>query len=675
MKLIRVHIKNFRSCRDVQLELDSMHALVGANNSGKSAVLHALDFLFNPSAKTLNEESFWNKDPKLEIRVEAEFSDLSDTEKSALGPYLKPDGTFHMARSARWSARGGDGDVDEDQSEIKLTIGQQYKKLMPTIEWLQESKINGARIKDWWKSKEQLTVGGVSFYEFLGTSKAPSVTDWKEKAASFLIENDEIIPKQDTWEDNPQGYAGVLKGTLPFFILVPAVRDVTDEAKGTKTSPFGRLLYAILDTITDEQKAAIGGILDSISKQMNRVGGGERVPLIADTEVKLNSLMADFFAGCDLEIEFATPTLEVLLTAPRLYVDDGFRTSVENKGHGLQRAVIFTILRRYAELMTSSPAGKKRNLILAVEEPEIYMHPQAQRTIRRVFRKISVAGDQVLFSTHSALLVDVAYFDEIIRLEKCQGDIAGKKVTTSSAWQLPMRKMIVDIEERRPNLKGMVTDNSIRELYSNVYNPRRNEGFFASKIILVEGPTEEYSLPIYADAIPNCSLDPLGISVVESGGKGSMDRLFRIFNELHIPCYMLFDFDKNSGEANRIAESNELLRLAGEEVTDSATFFVGDHVAFFVNEWEQDLKGEIPDHDALVASARGELGLNDSSGKPLIARAIARKLTAHTPAVIPVSIKAILEKAVSVMWRCSSLRAPSGVQSQGPMSAKSAEVS
>ncbi len=39
MKLSFVRIQNFRSCRDVTLELDHLHGLVGANNAGKSTVL------------------------------------------------------------------------------------------------------------------------------------------------------------------------------------------------------------------------------------------------------------------------------------------------------------------------------------------------------------------------------------------------------------------------------------------------------------------------------------------------------------------------------------------------------------------------------------------------------------------------------------------------------------
>ncbi len=655
MKLTHLRIHNFRSCRELSLEIGNMHALVGANNAGKSSVLRALDFLFNPSAKSLNEESFWNKDTSLEIRVEAIFTDLTDKEKEGLGAYLKADGTFHMARSAKM---GTSGESDSDQGEDKIVIGQHYKKPEPEPEWLQDSHINGSNIKEWWKKKEQLVVNGVSFGDFLGSPKEPKVNDWKEKAKEFVSTHADKIPMKDVWIDNPKGYANVLKGTLPFFVLVPAVRDVTEEAKASKSSPFGKLLFAILDTVKQEKKSKIEGILAEVSKQMNRSGGPERVDLIAETEKQLNNLLTDFFSGCDLEIEFQTPTLELLLSAPKLYVDDGFRNAVENKGHGLQRAVIFTILRRYAEHMTSSVEGKNRNLILAVEEPELYMHPQAQRTIRRVFRRIAEGGDQVFFSTHSSLLVDVAYFDEIIRMEGIFETIDGKKTMVSKAWQLPMPKMIMDLECRLPHLKGKATQESMRDLYSHAYNPRRNEGFFASKIVLVEGPTEEYSLPIYADALSDCAFDPQGISVVECGGKGSMDRLFRIFNELHIPCFMLFDYDKDNSDKDIINKSKELLALAGESQNVPSSLLVADRVACFPSKWETDLKSEIPGIDALEGDARKELGLSNDTGKPLIARYIARKLISKSPPVVPPSLKNIIEKAVKVTWGKSCLQVP-----------------
>ena len=276
-----------------------MHALVGANNAGKSSVLRALDFLFNPSTKLLSEESFWNKDANLEIRVEAIFSDLTDKEYEALHAYLYADGTFHMARSARMGTKSGVSDSDFEQSEGKIEIGQHYKKPAPEPEWLQESNINTTNIREWWKNKDQLIVNGVSFAEFIGGTKPPGVETCKEKAKEFISTHNDKIPMKDAWFDNPKGYAGVLKGTLPFFVLVPAVRDVAEDSKGTKTSSFGKLLYAILDTVTEEKKSKIGSILGEVSKQMNRAGGAERVPLIAETENQLNKLLNDFFIGCD----------------------------------------------------------------------------------------------------------------------------------------------------------------------------------------------------------------------------------------------------------------------------------------------------------------------------------------------------------------------------------------
>jgi hypothetical protein len=194
-----------------------MHALVGANNAGKSAVLRALDFLFNPSTKLLNEESFWNKDTNLEIRVEAIFSDLTNKEKEALGAYLNTDGTFHMARSARMGTRGGESESDSEQGEDKIGIGQHCKKPVPQPEWLQESNITSINIKEWWKQKNQLNVNGVSFADFLGGTTAPTVGGWKDKAKEFIETHADKIPKKDTWIDNPKGYANVRCHFLSLF--------------------------------------------------------------------------------------------------------------------------------------------------------------------------------------------------------------------------------------------------------------------------------------------------------------------------------------------------------------------------------------------------------------------------------------------------------------------------
>ncbi len=137
-----------------------------------------------------------------------------------------------------------------------------------------------------------------------------------------------------------------------------------------------------------------------------------------------------------------------------------------------------------------------------------------------------------------------------------------------------------------------------------------------------------------------------------------MDRLFRIFNELHIPCFILFDYDKDNSDSGTIKKSNELLALAGESYDKPSSLFVADGAACFPHKWETDLKSEIPDSDNLETAARNELGISDDTGKPLVARYVARKLTSRNPSVVPPSLKKIIEKAVAVRWKKSCLQVP-----------------
>lgn len=645
-----VHIKNYRSCKNVRIDIGPMQALVGANNAGKSSIIRALDLLFNPSTTKVDEETFWNGDTDLQIWIEAFFNELSDIEKEdeKLKPFLRPDDTFHIARSVIWR-------IEESEEEAappgdgKPIISQHFCKPMPKYEWLQEGQINAKNITEWWKNKDDLGTGDAKFLDYVGTTK-PGVGVWKEKAKEFIENHLSADDFEDTWNDNPQGYAGVLKGTLPHFIFVPAVRDITDEAKVTKTNPFGKLLYAVLESVTTQQKTELETTLENLQKRLNRTGGVARLEGIVETEKRLNDVLKEYMP-CDLEIEFQPPTVETLLTTPHLFADDGFRNKVTNKGHGLQRSIIFSILRCYSELVTGADNHKKKPMIFAVEEPELYMHPQAQRNIRKVFREIADKDDQIIFTTHSSLLLDVAYFDEVIRVESVQEEIDGKKTVKSVVWQLPIEAMIEDLKARH-NVDA--TENSIRERYYHAYHPNRSEGFFAKSIILVEGATEQYALPIYAETAGH-SLVSLNISVVDSGGKGTMDRLYRIFNELGIPCFMLFDYDKDNRDREIVKKSMELLELVGESSDPPEKILIRDKVSCFPNKWETDLAPEIPNVEDLTASAKKDMGLSGDSGKPLIARYIAKKLTAQEPPVVPVSIQSILEKAVAVKWETCCL--------------------
>ena len=412
-----------------------------------------------------------------------------------------------------------------------------------------------------------------------------------------------------------------------------------------KTNPFGRLIHSIIEELDPDLKRQINDILGATTKRLNRSGGGDRIQAIADMERRLQLYVHEIIPA-DVELEFEPPDVETMFTTPTMMIDDGFRGPVELTGHGLQRAVIISILRAYADLSTARAEGRRRTLILGVEEPELYMHPSMLRSVRKVLRKIADAGDQVFFTTHNPGLVDVGFFDEIVRVE------SDAKTKSALVRQLSMANMIEDLETRWPERKGRVNPDSIRERYSHVYTTTRNEGFFAKKVILVEGPTELYCLPIYAATL-GIDFDLLGIVVVECGTKDQIDRLYRVFNELGIPCYALFDYDLG-GESE--GNSEQLLRALDMKAEKPVATVITNKVAYFKTAWEQELMKEIPGYEKLAGDATRSLGLRSDSGKPLRARYIAIALSKLEKPFVPPTIEKIIMRAMEVTYTGTCLR-------------------
>ena len=212
--------------------------------------------------------------------------------------------------------------------------------------------------------------------------------------------------------------------------------------------------------------------------------------------------------------------------------------------------------------------------------------------------------------------------------------------------------MIEDLETRWPKQKGKVSHDSMRERYSHAYTAGRNEGFFARRVLLVEGLTESYAASNLRASMGH-ELDVLGLAVIDCGGKDQIDRLYRIFNELKIPCFVLFDFDLSNEDAVATRASKAILEFLGEVDFEPTKTTINDHYACFKEKWEVDLAGEIPDHATHRANAAEVLG---STSKPLEARFIASQLALITPPHVPASVRDIISKAIAVKHRGSCLK-------------------
>jgi len=643
MKIQKIEIKNYRSLNNLIVYPKDILALVGRNNSGKSNLIKALELFFEGSIRLISDECFYNHKTEDPIEISITFGQLSDWERTQFEPWMMDGDKLVVGREIVCTG-----------AESPYTINTLATIKVPEPEWLRDDVIDSEKIVEWWAKKDDLRINDLDFGVELGTAK-PTVTKWREAAKKFLEDHRDEIPRKEEKRKNPKGYPGVLKGALPEFIYIPAVRDISEEAKVTKTNPFGQLINSVLEKISEEQKDIISKQLVEIEKRLNRSEAGERITAIKEIEIRLNELMAELM-DCDIEIEMTMPQLKEVFAGAKIYADDGLRTTIETKGHGMQRSMIFTILRAYASLSHVRKAAEKageRSTIFAIEEPELYLHPQSQRTLMSVFRDIASGRDQVIYSTQSGLFVDISHFDQICIMRREKKDEGYESYPT----QLLMSAMIEDLKVR----KGVdATEEGIREQYSHAFNPMINEGFFADKVVIVEGPSEQYALPIYADALAY-DLNRNNVSVVHSDGKGQMDRLLRMFNGFKIATYLWFDGDKKSNEKEVRDKTLELLILLGnpiEKIEDVKTK-VCDSYTILEYTLEETLKDELVDYENLVKKAMVALG---PTGKPLKHRFIANRLkmrvdNGESPEkVLPKTIIEIIKKIKELSYSSSILQ-------------------
>ncbi len=247
--------------------------------------------------------------------------------------------------------------------------------------------------------------------------------------------------------------------------------------------------------------------------------------------------------------------------------DMGLEFQASNLGMGVQASISIAILKAYSELNLANKSP------IFIDEPELYLHPQAQRNFYKILRDLSEnkhdvngnlvrEGTQVFYTTHSPNFLSAGNFNEIfiVRKTKEDGTFLRCAKLTDFIQDLRIRKNIESSEE------------DLLLHYKNAYEntgdtQKANEGFFAKKIILVEGQSETLLLPYFFDLVGFDFVKEC-VSIVRCGSKSEIDRFYRLYSEFGVPCYVIFDGDKQlegtAEEQNNIEKNKAILELFGE---------------------------------------------------------------------------------------------------------------
>ena len=191
--------------------------------------------------------------------------------------------------------------------------------------------------------------------------------------------------------------------------------------------------------------------------------------------------------------------------------------------HGMGTRSLAAVLtfRAYTTWRQAHLSGNRVHTMLALEEPESHLHPQAQRAL---FVQIEAIPGQRIISTHSPIIASQVGISQLRHFCK------NGAYTTVTRMSPP------------------ITQEDELKIKRTVLNTR-GDLLFARIIVLFEGEqTEDQALPIFAEKFWGRHPNALGITMIPVGGQNYRPFL-RLANDFQISWYIFSDGEQPSLDA------------------------------------------------------------------------------------------------------------------------------
>lgn len=619
-----VHVRNLRCILDRALNCEPLTVIVGPNGAGKSSFLRALE-LFYASSPRFGEDDFYNKETDHDIEISITFKELEEDALRKFVAYL--DGE-ELTVTRVLSLRDGKSSAKFHGSRL------QNADFIPVRE-----AGNATAVRQKYAELRQRP-------EYADLPTANSQSAALEAMRQWELEHPE---KCTRLRDDGQffGFTGVAQGYLgrsTRLISIPAVRDAAEDATEGKGHPITEILDLVIRA-TLANREELKELREQAQKRYGELMEAGTAKELQELEGKLTSTLKTYVPDAAVELQWITeggvdiamPKADVKL------VEHDYHTVVAKAGHGLQRAFILTMLQHLAAVQAEAPTDEGAearisveenasleglsstmpSLVLVIEEPELYQHPSRQRHLSNILSKLAsgtVPGvakrTQVIYSTHSPLFVGIDRFNQvrvlrkivdasdkprIARVVEVKGDAIAKEL-----WEA------CDGKDRSGNPVPEYTWETLQPRLQAIMTPWMAEGFFADVVALVEGEDERAAI-LGAALAKDYDFESLGIAVIPSGGKSSLDRPCLIFQKFEIPVYMVWDSDKDKKGA-KPRENHILLRIVGGQISDWPCG-VNEKFACFENKLEDTVCKEIgqENFESLLEQLQEEFGYSSKS--------------------------------------------------------------
>jgi putative ATP-dependent endonuclease of OLD family len=397
------------------------------------------------------------------------------------------------------------------------------------------------------------------------------------------------------------GFTGVGQGYLgkyTRFIRIPAVRDASEDATEKKGSCVTEIMNLVVRSVLALRKD-VTDFKEETKTKYKDIMDPSKLTELTTLETQLSQTLQYYVPDAEVLLRWSE-LADIDIPLPQAHtklLEDGYESSVQRTGHGLQRAFILTMLQHLVAAREQKPEQEATeeqetnqfeqpqlpNLILAIEEPELYQHPSRQRHLATVLDQLAegnVPGvahkTQVIYSTHAPLFIGLDHFDQIRLLRKVNGEADKPKITKVTSV------ILGHVANDLWTLDGQQGDNytaeTLRPRMQAVMTPWMNEGFFADVAVMVEGEGDRAALLAAGSALGyNC--ESMGICVIPCMGKNNMDRPALVFSKLCIKTYLIWDNDRKANDP-KPEENKRLLRLVGATEEDWPAGVWDTHACF-----------------------------------------------------------------------------------------------
>lgn len=540
MKIKKIRIEGFRSINEaIELELGNVNALIGSNNVGKTNILNAIWSVLGKDWVTVNsfdETDLYQNNHDRDIDIEIEFEE----------PY-------------KYAQYKDIDPIDIPKVSFKYT---KYKI----------GEFAGQR-----RLEKKCLTSDDNAVQVL--SKKPQKGEKRQYQPLATIPQDvqEAIPVVYIRADRELRYhLPDSKNSLLAALLRDIDKDFQDpdnkisikntqgqQVDVSRIERFNQCIRAAIESLKTEDFLALEkSIRDNALLQLGIDPEHSGINVFFQP---LTSL--DFYRSLNIFVE-----------------ENGFSLNATSLGGGFQNALVIAILKAFEE-------RKKSGAVFLIEEPEMFLHPQMQRSLYKTIRKIGETN-QVIYTTHSPHFVTIPEYDEIILVSKTETGTKRRKTSLPKTLELEQK------------LK--------KEL-----DPERNEFFFAKRVLFVEGDTEKLALPEYAIR-ERVDFDNSGGTIVEVGGKRNLQMLVDIALSFGIPAGIVYDTDSSdfSDKAEEV-EFNKTLEAYSKK---------GANVWKFDGNYEEELRKALTENVYQAACQK-----YPKTSKAVRARLIAQDNTYSVP--------------------------------------------